>query len=100
MVVSILLPDEKIKFCHPVLLSVTVLWFGLAWFQFHLGVFLVAWFLSLSCLCDLENLGLVGSHKDKCPSHAYAVKELMTFSIGRSVQVVQVLKPLKSPRLV
>lgn len=59
----------------------------------------MAWFLSLSCICDLENLELVGSHKDKCPSHAYVVKELMLFSIRQSVLIIQVLKPLKNPRL-
>lgn len=60
----------------------------------------MAGLLSLFCLGDLENLELVRSHKGKCHICAYAVKELINFSIGQSVQTVQVLKRLKKSRLV
>lgn len=36
----------------------------------------------MACLCDLEDLELVGSDKDKRFSHAYVVQDLITFSMG------------------
>lgn len=46
----------------------------------------------MACLCDLENLELVGTNEDKCSGHAYVVLELMPY---HGAKCSKGLKPLK-----
>lgn len=59
------------------------------------------WLGSMACLCDLENLELVGSNKDKCFSYAYVVHVLITFSMelcskGSSFEATEKYEVLKN----